>query len=147
MGGLWLVHEDRPVRSTHHRTTTAPRPAVTGLERDLVTECCQRAEDMGANLEVCGQRNLKGSGTTMGAPDATLFASGWSVPIEFKREGRIASEDGKLRLDQQARIYDRLQQGVQTAVIYRVDEFGELVNWCRRNARRQPTMPFAPHPE
>ena len=71
------------MRSTHRRTTTAPRPVVTGRERDLVAECCNLAEAMGANLEVCGQRNLKGSGTTMGAPDATLFASGWTVPIEF----------------------------------------------------------------
>ena len=127
--------------------TPAPRPAQTGRERDLVAACCQRAEDMGANLEVVGQRNAKGSGTTLGAPDLILFASGWTIPIEAKREGRIPSEDGKLRLDQRARIYDRLQQGVQTAVIYRVDEFGELVNWCRRNARRQPPMPFAGHPE
>ena len=132
------------------RTVTAPRPPrplVTGLERDLVAECCQLAEAMGANLEVCGQRNLKGSGTTMGAPDATLFASGWTVPIEFKRLGRVPSDDGQLRIDQRARIYDRLQQGVQTAVIYHVDEFAKLVNWCRRNARRQPPMPFAGHPE
>ena len=130
-----------------HPRTSAARPAQTGLERDLVSECCALAEAMGANLEVIGQRRAQGSGTTLGAPDMLLCASGWTVPIEAKRLGRIASDDGKLRVDQRARIYDRLQQGVQTAVIYRADEFGELVNWCRRNARRQPTMPFAPHPE
>ena len=96
--------------------TPAPRPAQTGRERDLVAACCQRAEDMGANLEVVGQRNAKGSGTTLGAPDLILFASGWTIPIETKRLGRIPSDDGQLSLDQRARIYDRLQQGVQTAV-------------------------------
>ena len=44
---------------------------------------------------------------TVGAPDATLFCSGRVVPIEIKRLGRIPSDDGQLRIDQRARIYDR----------------------------------------
>ena len=128
----------------HNATVSSPpRPTVTGRESDLVLACCALAEAMGANLEVIGQRRAQGSGTTLGAPDMLLFASGWTVPIEAKRLGRISSEDGKLHVDQLARIYDRLQQGVQTAVIYSVDDFAAVVNWCRRNAKRQPRMPFA----
>jgi hypothetical protein len=101
---------------------------------------------MGAILEVCGQKNARGSGTTVGTADARLVASGYDIAVEFKRLGRIASEDGQLSLAQRALIYGRLQQGVPTAVIFTIDEFTELVNWCRRNARPRWTIPFRGEP-
>jgi hypothetical protein len=129
-----------------HPPAPAERPAQTGLERDLVSACCETATEINAHLEVAGQRNARGSGTTVGAPDATLFCSGNVVPIEFKRRGRIASDDGQLSLAQRARIYDRYQQGIPTAVIFSEAEFIRLINWCRRNARPRWTVPFAGSP-
>ena len=55
------------------------------LEKDLVHECLQRAEDMGCWAAVVGQYRAKGSGTTVGYPDLTLFCNGWVVLVELKR--------------------------------------------------------------
>lgn len=95
-------------------------------EKSLVTTCCEVAEHMGCVLEVVGQRKAKGSGTTIGAPDALLSCSGRYIPIEFK------TAEGRLTLAQKALIVDRQRCGVETAVIRGVDEFIDLVNRTRR---------------
>ena len=85
------------------RPTTTPRPTATGLERDLVAECCDFAAQVNAHLEVSGQRNAKGSGTTVGAPDATLY-QGEVSPSEWKT--RADEAKAMLRLAYEADVWD-----------------------------------------
>lgn len=100
-------------------------------EKALVAACADVAAAMGCVLEVVGQRKARGSGTTIGAPDALLSTAGHYVPIEFKRPG------GVLSLAQKALIEDRRRCGVETAVIRRVDEFVDLINAIRKGTWRK----------
>ena len=102
------------------------------FEKTLVAACCEVAQAMGAHLEVIGQRNARGSGTTVGAPDALLVCCGQVRLIEFK------TADGRLSLAQKSRIYERAEQHVDTDVVRSVNEFVALVNSCRR----QPVAPL-----
>jgi len=102
------------------------------LEKDLVAECRQRALDLGSWTAEVGQLRAKGSGTTVGYPDMTLYCSGEIVQIELKR-AHVANEGhGVLNLGQVAFIEKVASQGVKIHVIDNVDEFTELINWCRR---------------
>lgn len=105
----------------------SPKPE---LEADLVNRCREDAEAMDVYLEVAGQRKAKGSGTTIGFPDAILYASGHVVPVEFKR-----FEDGRISKAQAAAILKRERQGIATRIIRTEDEFVALVNRCRGTAR------------
>lgn len=101
-------------------------------EADLVNECRKLAAAMGAYLEVVGQRRAKGSGTTIGAPDAFLYASGKCLPCEFKRR------DGRLSAGQALAQHKRMDQHVHTWIIRSTDEFISLVNAARRGHSVQP---------
>jgi len=105
----------------------SPKPE---LEADLVSRCREDAEAMGVYLEVAGQRKAKGSGTTVGFPDAILYACGHVVPVEFKR-----FEGGRISQAQAAAIIRRERQGIATRIIRTEDEFVALVNRCRGTAR------------
>ena len=101
-------------------------PPKLELEADLVNRCREDAEAMGVYLEVAGQRKAKGSGTTVGFPDAILYACGHVVPVEFKR-----FTDGRISQAQAAAIIRRERQGVATRVVRTEDEFVKLVNHLR----------------
>jgi hypothetical protein len=118
------------VRSTTHRTTAAPRPVVTGPERDLVAECCKIASVAGVYLELVGQRRAKGSGSTIGFPDGVLYCNGRAALIEFKR-----IEGGRLSRAQQIAMQLREEQGVKTHVVRTAQEFADIIAWCRRAGR------------
>lgn len=104
-------------------------PPKPELESDLVSRCREDAEAMGVYLEVIGQRKAKGSGTTVGAPDAILYAAGHVVPVEFKR-----FKDGRISVAQAAAMVRRERQRVATHVIRTEAEFVALVNACRKEA-------------
>ena len=101
-------------------------PPKLELEADLVNRCREDAKAMGVYLEVAGQRKAKGSGTTVGFPDAILYAAGHVVPVEFKR-----AADGRISAGQAAAMLKRERQGVATRVIRTEDEFVKLVNHLR----------------
>ena len=103
-------------------------PDRPDLEKDLVRACHKSAQSMGAYLEVAGQRMAKGSGTTVGFPDAFLYCSGKCLPIEFK------TEKGRLSPGQALAQHKRMDQKVHTWVIRDVEAFEELINMCRRTA-------------
>lgn len=103
-------------------------PERPELEKELVRLCHQSARKMGVYLEVAGQRMAKGSGTTVGFPDAFLYCSGKCLPIEFK------AEKGRLSPGQVLAQHKRMDQRVHTWVIRKVEDFEELVNMCRRTA-------------
>jgi hypothetical protein len=100
----------------------------TELERDIVAGCAEIANLLGLYMEVIGQRNAKGSGTTVGAPDAILYRNGHAIPVEFKRA------DGRVRWGQDVARQCRAAQGVQTHVIRTVQEFADLCGGRRRSA-------------
>lgn len=106
-------------------------PPVLELEADLVNRCREDAEAMGVYLEVAGQRKAKGSGTTVGFPDAILYAAGHVVPVEFKR-----AADGRISAGQAAAMLKRERQGVATRVIRTEQEFVAIVNACRKEQPR-----------
>lgn len=106
-------------------------PPKLELEADLVSRCREDAEAMGVYLEVAGQRKAKGSGTTVGFPDAILYAAGHVVPVEFKR-----AADGRISAGQAAAMLKRERQGVATRVIRTEQEFVALVNACRKEPCR-----------
>ena len=103
-------------------------------ESDLVSECTQVAESMGAMLAVVGQRRAKGSGTTIGFPDLVLICAGHVVLIETKRAESPDTPRGTLNMGQQWFIGEAAAQGVTVYVIDNVDDFVALVNMCRREA-------------
>lgn len=105
------------------------------LEKDLVSDCLEAARAMGAFLEVVGQRRAKGSGTSIGFPDAVLSCSGRVCLIEFKRPG------GRLSAGQVGARARRLEQGVPTYVVDSLDLFVSIVNACRRDRAGVSTRP------
>jgi hypothetical protein len=105
---------------------------VSALERDLVEDCRRAAKAMGAFLAEVGQRKAKGSGTTPGYPDLTLFCSGHTIFIELKRCKAADHAAGTLSLGQQVFIERAAEQGVVVYVIDRLEDFVNLVNACRR---------------
>jgi len=106
------------------------------LEKDLVEQCRQRAEDMGCWVAFVGQRKAKGSGTTVGYPDMTLFCNGWVVLIELKRTKTADGQAGTLNLGQIAFIEKAAGQAVRIPVIDSVDDLTAVINECRRHSPR-----------
>ena len=102
------------------------------LEKDLVQECRQVAEAMGAFLALIGQRKAKGSGTTRGVPDMLLMCAGEVRLIELKRPATPDNPKGFLSLGQLAFLARAAEQGVEVHVVDNVDDFVRLVNSCRR---------------
>lgn len=103
--------------------------AAPVTESALVNSCRKLSVAMGCYLEFISQRGGRGSGTTVGAPDAFLYCSNVCIPIEFKVGRNQLSEE-------QAACYaKRLDQHVETAVIRTEEQFVELVNRCRRGMR------------
>ena len=105
------------------------------LERDLVDDCRDAATHMGAFLAEVGQRRAKGSGTTLGFPDLVLICAGCVKLIELKRTQDAENPRGRLNLGQQAFMERAAEQGVTVHVVDRIEQFVELVNACRRDAR------------
>ena len=104
-------------------------PADYAFERDLVADCLLAALAANCLLEVIGQRKARGSGTTVGAPDALLYCAGHMVPIEFKR-----AADGRLSKGQVWQMELRRRQGIETRIVRSLVEFVDVVNECRRAA-------------
>lgn len=102
------------------------------LEKDLVQDCKDAAERMGAMLAVVGQRRAKGSGTTVGYPDLTLICSGEVVLIEVKRTKDAENGAGTLNMGQIAFIEKAAEQDVGVRVVASLQDFIDCVNWCRR---------------
>jgi hypothetical protein len=105
---------------------------VTGLERDLIADCHRSATAMGAYLTHVGQRNARGSGTTVGYPDLTLICAGHTVLIEVKRPKVVNGRAGELTMGQVEFMRRAGEQGVKVHAIRTVAEFEALVNACRR---------------
>lgn len=105
-------------------------PKKARPEKALVSACQRIAKTMNAYIEVAGQRDARGSGSTIGLPDAFLYCAGHMVPVEFK------VPPNTLSVPQAECMVRRLHQGVDTAVIRSEDEFVALINRCRRDARR-----------
>jgi hypothetical protein len=92
--------------------------------RDLLNYC----DPPLGYLEVIGQRRARGSGTSLGAPDAILYCAGQVAVIEFKRP------DGRLRPAQETARRVRAEHGVETHIIRDLTEFTALLNRMRRQA-------------
>ena len=105
------------------------------LERDLIDECRAVAQAMNAYLLEVGQRQAKGSGTSVGYPDLTLVCAGKVVLIECKRPKTAEHPRGYVSLGQQAVIDRCAEQGVVVPVLDSVEQFIGLVNLCRRSPR------------
>lgn len=105
---------------------------VPDLERDLVDDCRDAAEAMGAFLAEVGQRRAKGSGTTKGFPDLVLLCCGHTVLIELKRTKTAEHPAGTLNLGQHAFIARAAEQGVAVHVVDDLRGFTDIVNACRR---------------
>jgi hypothetical protein len=103
-----------------------------GLERELVQECREVAQAMGAYLLEVGQRRAKGSGTTVGCPDLLLICSGHVELIEVKREKVPGTPGGVPNTAQVAVALRCAGQGVNVHFIDTVEEFVSIVNACRR---------------
>ena len=100
------------------RTRTDP-----DLESTLVLNCQRLLRDYcgSAYMEVIGQRKAKGSGTTVGAPDAVLYRKGQVFIIEFK------SRTGRLSRGQELAIHCRWAELVPTYVVSTEQEFADLL--------------------
>ena len=92
------------------------------LESDVIAGCKKLVRDFGGYLEVIGQRKAKGSGTTVGFPDAVYYRRGKAYLIEFKRP-----HGGVLRRDQELAIECRKAEGVPTYVVSNEQEFADLM--------------------
>lgn len=110
---------------------------MTGLEKDLVADCQRVAERMNAWVAVVGQRRAKGSGTTIGYPDLTLFCSGQVRLIELKRTKTADTAKGVLNLGQIAFIENARSRGVTVHVVDRIEDFIAIVNDCRKPHGRE----------
>jgi hypothetical protein len=94
---------------------------VTAPEATLVNHCRQLVRDFGGYLEMVGQRRAKGSGTTVGFPDAVLYRRGNVYLIEFK------SDTGRLSRAQELAIMCRAAEGVPTYVVNCEQDFADLL--------------------
>ena len=106
-------------------------------EKELVGAILKYAEAMNVYVEVAGQRKAKGSGSTEGLTDIFVCVAGWYMPCEVK------NGDTKVRLDQIACAMNRADAGHPTAWVRCLQDFVDLVNFCRRNPRR--TLPLPAH--
>ena len=110
-------------------------------EKELVAACrdvLNYSDPPLGYLEVIGQRRARGSGTSVGAPDAILYCAGQVAVIEFKRP------DGRLSSVQETARRIRAEYGVETHVIRDLTAFVELVNTMRRQAWRAGAATWRP---
>jgi hypothetical protein len=101
------------------------------LEKDLVEECKQVADAMGAFLALIGQRKAKGSGTTRGVPDMLLMCAGEVRLIELKRPATPENPKGFLSLAQTCFIARAAEMGVTVHVVDNLPGFVSVLNSCR----------------
>lgn len=97
-------------------------------EKQLVADCLAAAKAMNAYVEVAGQRDARGSGSTIGLPDAFLYCAGKCLPVEFK------TPKGRLSPGQTLAQHKRADQHVHTFIVRTVAEFCDLINGARRFA-------------
>lgn len=95
-------------------------------EKRLVSDCLAAAKAMNCYVEVAGQRNARGSGSTIGLPDAFLYCAGKCLPVEFK------SPTGRLSPGQTLAQHKRADQHVHTFIVRSVAELIDIVNAARR---------------
>ena len=99
------------------------------LEAAVVANCQRLVNDWYGSavprpyMEVIQQRRAKGSGSTIGAPDAVLYHRGRPWIIEFKRP-----HGGRLDNGQVLAIRCRLAAGVDTYVVSNEQEFADLLS-------------------
>lgn len=106
------------------------------LESDLVADIAKAAAAMNAFVAFVGQRKAKGSGTTLGFPDAVLMCAGQVRLIEIKRPATDEHPHGYLSLGQSAFIEKAEAQGVMVHVVDSVEGFCAVVNSCRKRHPR-----------
>ena len=89
------------------------------LESEVVANCKRWLNDFHMGyMEVAGQRKAKGSGSTLGFPDAVVYSKGRVFIVEFKRPS-----GGRLSNDQRIAIAAREAEGIKTHVICNEQEF------------------------
>jgi hypothetical protein len=99
------------------------QPAGDLLEKEIVAQCMEVVEKMGAFMELAGQYRADGSGSSVGFPDAFLYCAGKCLPVEFKtRTGRLSP--GQVKASEK-----RLDQHVHTWIIRDRMELKDLINW------------------
>ena len=102
------------------------------LERDLVDDLREVAKAMNVMLVEMGQRNARGSGSTVGLPDLAVLCAGKTAWIETKRAHVPGEGHGCLSIGQSAFIERAAEYGVKVHVIDNERAFVELVNDMRR---------------
>ena len=94
------------------------------LESEVVANCKRWLNDFKMGyMEVAGQRRAKGSGTTLGFPDAIVYSKGRVFVCEFKRP-----HGGVLSAAQRIAIEARKAEGVDTHVITTEQDFVDLIS-------------------
>lgn len=98
-------------------------PKDERLEADVIKNCKQWLNDYHLGyMEVAGQRKAKGSGSTLGFPDAVVYSRGRVFIVEFKRPN-----GGVLSADQRIAITAREAEGIETWVICNEQEFVRMI--------------------
>ena len=100
-------------------------PAVKDerLESEVVAKCQRFLHDYHLGyMEVAGQRNAKGSGSTLGFPDAIVYSRDRVFVVEFKRPN-----GGRLSNDQVLAIECRAREGIKTWVVTNEQEFVDML--------------------
>jgi hypothetical protein len=93
------------------------------LESEIIANCKRWLNDFQMGyMEVAGQRKAKGSGTTLGFPDAVVYSKGKVFIVEFKRP-----HGGVLSAAQVIAIAARKAEGVETHVISNEQDFVDLL--------------------
>ncbi len=87
-------HQERPGKNAKPEDL-----AFDGPESDLVESIIAAVTERGYVLCSIGQRNTKGSGTTIGYPDLSVRRSGWPCGMTCLIE--VKTKDGRLSPDQQ----------------------------------------------
>ena len=123
------------------RLAKPKQSSAIDLERELVDRCrrevCPLFGD--PSFEVVGQRNAKGSGSTRGFVDVVVGYCGWWLPMEFKNPDGTGVMSG----DQQAMAKWRWENGVDTVVIESVQQFADVLGYCRRHPVEQGVLPHS----
>lgn len=93
------------------------------LEAEVISNCRRWLNDFKMGyMEVAGQRRAKGSGSTLGFPDAVVYSKGRVYVVEFKRpHGGVLSEDQRIAIEA------RKREGVETWVISNEQEFVDMI--------------------
>ena len=124
------------MRLAHPRTS-----APLTLEAQLVDTCrrdiCPLFGDPA--FLVIGQRKAKGAGNTPGIVDVLVVAFGWVVLCEFKSPDGT----GEVSRDQQIVAAWCWENGVDTVAVESVQEFTDVLNFCRRHPREAVRLPHS----